>query len=280
VSFVVVLVILFAAFLHAFWNYLVRGTEDKVLGMAAVVFGHAPLALLGLLWVGLPSMSALPYIIASTLLHVGYQSFLMNSYKFGTLTQIYPIARGSAPLIIALITVVLSADVLKLSQVLGIFIISFGILAHGVLQYRNENFNLKGLLLALTTGGFIAAYSVVDGAGTRVIENSVSYYGALTIGNCFLFSIYLKIFHRGVMGKIVKEAKFTFFIGGGTSYLAYVLVLWACLHLPIAVVSSLRETSVLFALLIGVIFLKEKITLQKVFVIFIILFGIMVLRLT
>ena len=153
-------------------------------------------------------------------------------------------------------------------------------MAHGILQYRNENFNLKGLLLALVTGGFIAAYSVVDGAGTRVIENSVSYYGALTIGNCFLFSIYLKIFHRGVMGKIVKEAKFTFFIGGGTSYLAYVLVLWACLHLPIAVVSSLRETSVLFALLIGVIFLKEKITLQKVFVIFIILFGIMVLRLT
>ena len=272
--------ILFAAFLHAFWNFLVRGGNDKVLAMAAIVFGHAPLALLGLLIVGFPDKAALPYIIASSVLHVGYQSFLMNAYRFGGLTQIYPIARGAAPLIIAVISIIILIDELSVPQLIGVVVVSAGILVHGISQTKETEFNMKGFFLALATACFIAAYSMVDGAGTRITQNAISYYGGLTVGNCFLFSIYLAVFHRGVLGRIIQEARFTFLVGGSASYIAYVLVLWACLYLPIAVVSSIRETSVLFALLLGTIFLKEKITLQRILVVFIIVLGIIILRLT
>ena len=94
----IVLVVLGAAFLHAFWNFLVRGTHDKALGMAAVMFGHLPLAFIGLFYAGLPPEGAWPYVMASAVLHLGYQVFLLNAYRFGDLTQIYPVARGASPL--------------------------------------------------------------------------------------------------------------------------------------------------------------------------------------
>ena len=96
----IVLVVLGAAFLHAFWNFLVRGTHDKALGMAAVMFGHLPLAFIGLFYAGLPPEGAWPYVMASAVLHLGYQVFLLNAYRFGELTQIYPVARGASPLLI------------------------------------------------------------------------------------------------------------------------------------------------------------------------------------
>ena len=130
-NFGVISVILLAAFLHAFWNFLVRGNSDKTVGMAAIVYGHLPLALLGLAWFGFPKIEALGYIIASSVLHVGYQAFLMNSYRFGGLTQVYPIARGSAPLMIVIISVIISTDHLKYLEILGILTVSLGIFCTG-----------------------------------------------------------------------------------------------------------------------------------------------------
>jgi len=275
----VISAILLAAFLHAFWNFLVRGTSDKTVGMAAVVYGHLPLALVGLAWFGFPKIEALTYILASSVLHVGYQVFLMNSYRFGGLTQVYPIARGSAPLIIVLISVIISTDNLKYLEILGILTVSLGILLHGVSQFNKDSFGPTGLILAIFTGAFIASYSLVDGTGTRVALNAISYYGALTIGNCILFTIYLCIFNPGVFKRLLSDGKYTFFVGGSASYLAYVLVLWACLTLPIAVVASIRETSVLFALGLGFLFLREEITFKKVVHSTVILLGIVVLHL-
>ena len=100
----VVLVKLGAAFLHGFWNFQVRSTKDKALGMAAVMFGHLPLAIIGLVYMGLPPTEAWPYVFVSALLHLGYQVFLLNAYRFGELTQIYPVARGASPLLITLFT--------------------------------------------------------------------------------------------------------------------------------------------------------------------------------
>ncbi|MDA0361908.1 MAG: DMT family transporter [Proteobacteria bacterium] len=278
-NFGVISVILLAAFLHAFWNFLVRGNSDKTVGMAAIVYGHLPLALLGLAWFGFPKIEALGYIIASSVLHVGYQAFLMNSYRFGGLTQVYPIARGSAPLMIVIISVIISTDHLKYLEILGILTVSLGILLHGFSQFNKDSFGPTGLILAIFTGAFIASYSLVDGTGTRVALNAISYYGALTIGNCILFSIYLCIFNQGVFRRLLADGKYTFVVGGSASYLAYVLVLWACLTLPIAVVSSIRETSVLFALGLGVLFLGEEITFKKVIHATVILLGIVVLHL-
>ena len=132
--------------------------------------------------------------------------------------------------------------------------------------------------MAIITGFFIASYSIVDAEGTRIAKSAISYYGASTTANAALFALYLLWFQPTVFGRIHRDALSTFIIGGNASYFAYVAVLWACLSTPVAVVSSLRETSVLFAVGLGVVFLKEKITLLKVSIILTIFCGVIILR--
>ncbi|MBL6596468.1 MAG: EamA family transporter [Candidatus Puniceispirillum sp.] len=274
----VVLVVLGAAFLHAFWNFLVRGTADKALGMAAVMFGHLPLAFVGLFYAGLPPEGAWPYVMASGFLHLGYQVFLLNAYRFGELTQIYPVARGASPLLITLFTMVTVPGVLKPMEIVGVVMVSGAIMAYGIAQYRNKSVGITGIVLAVITGCFIASYSIVDATGTRLTQSAISYYGASTTANAVLLGIYLARFHLTVLQRMYADAPRTFIIGGAASYFAYVAVLWACLSAPVAVVSSLRETSVLFAVALGVLFLKEKMTLFKMVIILLIFSGVVVLR--
>ena len=276
----VVLVVLGAAFLHAFWNFLVRGTEDKALGMAAVMFGHLPLAIIGLFYIGLPSLESLPYVLFSAVLHLGYQVFLLNAYRFGELTQIYPVARGVSPLLITLFTILTVPGVLQLVQVIGVIMVSGAIMTFGVVQYRQKSVGVTGIVLAFVAGCFIASYSIVDASGARITQSAVSFYGASTAFNAVLLALYLSLFHPEVLGRVYRDAPQTFIIGGNASYFAYVAVLWACLSAPVAVVSSLRETSVLFAVGLGVVFLKEKMTKFKIGIILTILCGIILLRMT
>ena len=271
--------VLSAAFLHAFWNFQVKDTPNKAVGMAAVMFGHLPLAGIGILFSGLPSLEAAPYLFASAFLHLGYQVFLLNAYKFGSLTSIYPIARGMAPLLITLVSILVLNEMLELSQILGIVLISTAIICFGVAQYRLANAELTGLMLACATGCFIAGYSVVDAIGTRIAGSAIAFYGVSTFSSAILFAIYLQITNPGVLFSFHREARSTLIFGGTASYLAYVIVLWTCLHAPVAVVSSLRETSLLFAIILGAVLLKEKITVFKMIMIASILCGIFFLRL-
>lgn len=274
----VVVVVLGAAFLHAFWNFQVRGTEDKALGMAAVMFGHLPLAIIGLAYVGLPPSEAWQYVFISAVLHLGYQVFLLNAYRFGELTQIYPVARGSSPLLITLFTMITFPGVLQTLEVIGVIMVSGAIITFGIVQYRTKSVGFIGIVLAVIAGCFIASYSIVDAAGTRITQSAISYYGASTTANAVLLALYLSWFHPTVIGNVYRDAPRTFVIGGNASYFAYVAVLWACLSAPVAVVSSLRETSVLFAVILGVLVLKEKITPFKVAIILTIFCGVLVLR--
>ena len=274
----VVFVVLGAAFLHAFWNFQVRGTEDKALGMAAVMFGHLPLAIIGLAFVGLPPLGAWPYVFVSAVLHLGYQVFLLNAYRFGELTQIYPVARGASPLLITVFTMITVPDVLLPMEVIGVVMVSGAIMAYGIAQYRNKSVGITGTVLAVITGCFIASYSIIDAAGARIAQSAIGFYGASTTANAVFLALYLSRFHPTVVGRVYRDAPRTFIIGGNASYIAYVAVLWACLSAPVAVVSSLRETSVLFAVGLGVVLLKEKMTFFKTAIILIILCGVIVLR--
>jgi drug/metabolite transporter (DMT)-like permease len=274
----VVFVVLGAAFLHAFWNFQVRGTEDKALGMAAVMFGHLPLAIIGLAFVGLPPLGAWPYVFVSAVLHLGYQVFLLNAYRFGELTQIYPVARGASPLLITVFTMITVPDVLLPMEVIGVVMVSGAIMAYGIAQYRNKSVGITGTVLAVITGCFIASYSIIDAAGARIAQSAIGFYGASTTANAVFLALYLSRFHPTVVGRVYSDAPRTFIIGGNASYIAYVAVLWACLSAPVAVVSSLRETSVLFAVGLGVVLLKEKMTFFKTAIILIILCGVIVLR--
>ena len=276
----VVLAVLGAAFLHAFWNFQVRSTEDKALGMAAVMFGHLPLAIIGLAYVGLPPNDAWQYVVVSAVLHLGYQVFLLNAYRFGELTQIYPVARGASPLLITFFTMVTVPGVLKTTEVIGVIMVSGAIITYGIAQYRSKSVGFTGIVLAVITGCFIASYSIVDATGTRITESAISYYGASTTANAVLLAFYLMWFHPTVIRRVYVDAPRTFVIGGNASYFAYVAVLWACLSAPVAVVSSLRETSVLFAVVLGVLVLKEKMTPFKILTILTIFCGVIVLRMS
>ena len=275
----VILAVLAAAFLHAFWNFLLKENNDKALSMYAVTVGHLPIALVGVAFVGLPPSEALPFIILSGFLHTGYQVFLMNAYRFGALTNIYPIARGLSPLLLALVTIGFAHDELSRLELLGIALVAGALIIFGLAQYGFNKDGPMGVILAIITGCFIASYSLTDALGTRVTGSAFAFYGAMSFVNVLLFTGYYLCFHRDALKRLPREGMKMMVVGGGASYLAYVMVLWACLTLPVAVVSSLRETSVLIVMIFGVVFLKEELTRPKLLACIAVVCGIALMRL-
>jgi drug/metabolite transporter (DMT)-like permease len=274
----VVLLILLAAVVHATWNAVVKGSHDKLASMTAIILGHVPFALLMLFFVPLPNIAAWPYIVFSGALHVGYQLFLLWAYRKGDLTQVYPIARGSAPLMVMLCSVMVFHEALSTMHLLGIMTICCGIMSLVVVRGAQGLYNPVAAMLALVTGCFIAGYSMVDGYGARVAGTAVGFYAWLTFLNAAAFSISVEFISKGTLRRTIREHRWTMFLGGGFSFLAYALVVWAFTQASIAVVTALRETSIVFALLIGVLFLKERLSLHKMLSAMVTMMGAFILR--
>lgn len=277
-SLTVFLAVIFAALLHATWNALVKGGADKHLAMTAVVLGHVPIAAIAALFVPLPAMASVPYLVAGIALHVGYQLFLLYSYRLGDLTQVYPIARGSAPLLVAAISVLLLGVHLNGLELLAIAIIGAGIISLGLVRRSDGLRNGRAALFALATGGFIAAYSLVDGTGARLAGTSTGFFAWLALGNAGVFAALIALINPGTLARVPTDGRRVFLIGGSASFLAYAFVTWAFTQAPIALVTALRETSIVFALLIGVFFLRERLDLAKVASTFLTLIGAALLR--
>lgn len=267
-----------AAVLHAVWNALVKSGSDKKVSMGAVVLGHMPIALILLPFIPAPAFESMPYLAAGILLHFGYQLFLLKSYETGDLTQVYPIARGSAPLIVALFSVTIIGVQLDAIQVLAILVIGGGIISLALVRQENGQKNSQAARLALTTGLFIASYSLIDGQGARISGTSLGFYSWLVLGNGLLMILYLLLRARTALKTIVTKGRHVFLFGGSASFIAYAIITWAFTQAPIALVTALRETSIVFALLIGVLFLKERLNLVKVFSTFTTLVGAVLLR--
>ncbi len=267
-----------AALLHAAWNALVKGGADKNLSMGAVVIGHMPIAIILLPFVPLPEVDSLPYLLGGIVLHFGYQLFLLQSYRQGDLTQVYPIARGSAPLIVALFSVLVLGVHLEGPEILAVAIIGLGIISLALVRQSDGLQNRNAAALALVTGFFIAAYSLVDGLGARIAGTSLGFYCWLAIGNGLLMIGYLAMTSPKTLHALPKGGLPILLLGGGASFIAYALVTWAFTQAPIALVTALRETSIIFALMIGVVFLKENLNLVKVFATFSTLLGAILLR--
>lgn len=274
----VMLVVLGAALLHALWNALVKGAADKTLGMVAVVVGHTPLAVLALCLVEPPALASLPWLVAGIALHVGYQLLLVNAYRFGDLTQVYPIARGVAPLIVTLVSVAFLGVLLSGLQLVAVFIIVAGVSSVCLVRQADGSFNIRAAGLALGTGVFIAAYSLVDGTGARVSGSAIGFYAWLAIGNALVMLLATRWMRPGLVPDLVRSTKKVALFGGVASFLAYALVIWSFTQAPIALVTALRETSIVFALLIGVVHLKERLSLAKVAATIMTLLGAATLR--
>jgi len=270
--------VILAAFLHATWNAMVKNEENKYLAVTAIVLGHVPASVFIILLTPFPSAESIPFIIISALMHNGYNWYLLSAYKFGDLTKVYPIARGTAPILVTIVSLIFLGVALSNFEVLGIFIISLGILSLSFHRAKSLK-NRSAVIYALVTGFFIMGYSITDGYGARVSNSFLSYMGWVFILNALSFPLILKINDKSeVITKTFKEGKKIFFIGGTLSYIVYGIVIWGFTQAPIALITALRETSIIFALLIGTFFLKEKFTLLKVIATFIIFFGVALLK--
>jgi len=250
-----------------------------LVSLTAVMLGHTPFAIVSI-WVSPPlGAEALPYLAAGILLHLGYQLFLLYSYSAGDLTQVYPIARGSAPLIVAVVSITILGVTLQRLELFAVLIIGIGIVSLALVRRADGLRNGKAAVFALITGCFIAGYSIVDGLGARVGGKSLGYFGWLALGNSVALGAIVWLRAPQTYGKLWQNGHRLFWIGGGASYLAYAIVTWAFTQAPIALVTALRETSIVFALLIGVFFLKERLDLMKLLSTAMVLAGAAMLRL-
>lgn len=275
----ILLAVLMAALLHASWNFLVKNTGNKFVAILAVSVGQVPFGIAGLLYTGLPPYEALGYVFLSGLLHTGYMIFLMQAYRFGDLSVVYPIARGFSPILLTLATFILVQDKLSLLQIYGTALIAGALILLGASQCRASKTGYTPILLAMVTGCFIASYSMVDALGTRIGQDAFGFFGCVAIISAILMSGYFALGNNLIFKELFTTQKTLMLVGGGISYFAYIIVLWACLYAPISVVSSLRETSVFFAVMLGIIFLKEKLTVTKILSSLLIVMGIILTRL-
>ena len=275
----VFLIILLATVMHAVWNGMVKKHPDKVVAVSGIVFGHVPVSIIAIILLPAPSVDCIPYIIASALIHQGYNWYLLSSYKIGDLTQVYPIARGFGPLVATIISILILGLVLDNLIILSICLICLGIMILGIFDQRSKK-NSKIIQYSLFTGFFIGLYSLVDGYGARVSQSAITYMSWSFILIAFLFPIVLKIKKQeNIFKNVMSRGKQIFWVGGTLSYIIYIIVVWGFTKAPIPMVGALRETSIFFSIFIGYFFLKEKITSKKIFTIILILVGVVGLKL-
>jgi drug/metabolite transporter (DMT)-like permease len=248
--------VLFAAVLHASWNALVKAASDRALVLAAVSGAHAATGLALIAISSPPAMASWPSIAASTLIHYIYYALLFQAYRLGDLSQVYPISRGLAPALVALGTFLIIGETLSPQGWAGLAAISFGI-GLLALQRGAVHADPRAVGVAALLGLTIAAYSVADGIGIRVSESPLGYMG-------WLFLLEAPVVLAILWNRHVKKGTISWrvfglgLIGGAFSVTAYGTVLYAKTIAPIGAVSAVRESSVVIAALIGVVFFGER----------------------
>ncbi|MCE5282290.1 MAG: EamA family transporter [Deltaproteobacteria bacterium] len=259
----IAILVLVAAFLHAGWNALVKTAEDRLMVLASIALITSVAGALMIPHVAVPRPASWWAIGVSTLLHYLYYWFLFQTYRFGDLSQIYPLARGVAPVLVAIGAVVVSGETLSSWAIAGLAITSLGICSIAFFQDSALGKNPATLFFALGTGAVIAAYTVSDGVGVRLSGSPPGYIAWL-----FLFEFPVVLFamarRRGRFAAFFRYGWRQALGTGLSSLVAYGLVIYAVAFAPMAAVSALRESSVIIAALIGTLVLRERHGLQRI----------------
>lgn len=249
-------IVLAAAFLHASWNAIVKAASDRAVVLAAVSFMHALLGLSLVCFAPVPAPESWPYIVTSTMIHYGYYVLLFQAYRLGDLSQVYPISRGLAPLLVAIGAYLMIGETLSPQGWAGLIAISVGI-GFLALQRGAAHADPRAVLAATTTGIIIACYSVLDGVGVRLSQSPFGYMGWL-----FLLEIPVTLFvlsRRWAGSHRVDWRTFRIgMVGGICAVTAYGLVIYAKTIAPLGAVSAVRESSVIIAALIGLLLFGER----------------------
>jgi drug/metabolite transporter (DMT)-like permease len=275
----VLLLVLLAALAHAIWNGWLKKSSPDFVGLGAISIGWLILAVIGLFYVGLPAASHWPYLLATTGVHTTYAALLVNAYRRGELSLTYPIARGSGPVIVVLAAPFILNDQLAGADLVAVALIVSGILVIGLAGGGADLHNRHAIVLSLASGIAIATYTLIDAAGARSGPSPHTY-------SVWLF-VLAAIAQLTVTGIVHRKATFTLLrpqlrhgiAVGMLSAVAYAIVLWAMTVAPAALVAAVRETSILFAALIGWGLLGEKITRLRWFGVILTVIGLVVARL-
>ena len=276
---VVFLAVLFAAACHAGWNALIKVGLDPLSTTTLISVGSGLVALVLLPFVGLPAWGAWPWLVASVAIHLIYFASLIESYRTGDLGQVYPIARGSAPLMTAAATTVIVGERLSLVGWTGILALVAGVLLLSARGGRDlAVVDRRAIGFALFTAITVCGYSVVDGIGARASANPNAYSVCLFIGIALVMVPYA--LYRD--GRDVMPAMHLYWrrglAGGALQFLSYGIAIWAMTIVPIAVVAALRETSVLFGAAIAVVLLKEPLRAVRIVAALMIVCGLILIR--
>ena len=246
--------VLGAALLHAAWNALLKSGRDLLLDTALVAFAGTLLGLLLALAVPPPEPAAWPYIATSAVVHVGYYTALVGAYRAGDLSHGYPIMRGVAPLLVAAVSWLWLGEALSATAWTGVLLICGGVLSLGM---AGGGANRRATAWALACAAIIAVYTLADGAGVRVSGGADRYVVWLFIFQGIPFTVAVLALKRGALLAHARRHWPRALGGALLSGISYGIALWAMTRAPVAIIAALRETSVIFAALMGAWLLKE-----------------------
>jgi uncharacterized membrane protein len=272
--------VLAAAALHAGWNAFLKLRIEPFLVMTLMTGAAGIIALPALLVLGMPRLAAWPWLGGSIVLHLGYYLALTAAYARADMSQIYPIARGGAPLLTATASILLLAEPIAAPQLLGIGALGGGVLAMAVVgRRRGTMFDPVAVALAMLTAVIICGYTLVDGMGARVAGDPHAYSAALFVLDAIPIVLFA-VWRRGIAGLApLRRMILPGFAGAAMSLAAYWIAIWAMTVAPLALVAALRESSVLFAVVIAVVILKEPLQPGRAIVSVVILLGLVLIRL-
>ncbi len=274
----VVAIVIGAGALHATWNAIVKQVDDRLMAFAWIGIASTVGGGLGLAITGLPYRAAIGFAITSAVIHVGYDLALMNSYRLGAFNQTYPIARGTSPLLVAVGAYFLANEHLSTLALLGIVTLAAGLIALAFSAGRLSRHDLPAVGAAVLTGLTIAAYTLVDGLGVRRAHDPWAYVALLFLlqGPALTFAAAVK---RPASAWRDARTAGRGLLAGVLCVLAYGIVLWAQTRAPLAEVAAIRETSVVFAALIGVKLFGEDFGRRRVAAAMMIATGIVLISL-
>ncbi|MFY9850655.1 MAG: EamA family transporter [Trebonia sp.] len=300
----VTLAVLAAAVTHATWNAIAHGIKDQLLAFGLIGAGGILVAIPLVILSPFPLSACWPYLLASIVIHVFYNLLLMRSYRYGEFGQVYPLARGTSPLVVTVLAAVFAAERPSVAQVAGVLVVSCGLVllvlagrraaarggsgggsgsgsdgGSGGGAGRGGGLGRPALVAAVGTGLTIAAYTTVDGLGVRLSGSSVAYIGWLMLLESLCVPAWALARRRHVLlSGTSRRVLWSGLLAGGLSVLAYGLVLWAQTRGDLAPIAALRETSVIFGAVIGTVVFHEPFGRRRIAATLLVVVGVLLLN--
>ncbi|MFI5764143.1 MULTISPECIES: EamA family transporter [unclassified Streptomyces] len=257
--------VLTAGLLHAVWNTVAKAIPDRDAGLTQISITKALLCLALLPLLPVPAAGSWPYLVASGIAHAGYMVLLSRSYRLGDFSQVYPIARGVAPLVVAVVAVAALGERLGPGQIAGLLAICGGLTALSVERPRADApFPYPAVAAALATGAVIACYTVIDAVGVRLAQGAIAYTAWMTVLEGALVLVAMPRAKRRTLADLLTPFHRLSLVGGAVATVSYGTVLWAQTRTGTAEVAALRETGVIWAAVIGTLLFKEALGARRI----------------